>query len=141
SIDLNLWVRELTRIDRAASPIARFSWSDDGPSDGLLDDGAAAVFPAIYCRHCGRSGWGVELAPTGADLSADDESIRRNHASRETRSRCRALLHAPGEAESAEAGPPVSGLAWFDPQIRRITAMNTEDDGSAERLPVLTLTG
>ncbi|MGO2096761.1 MAG: DEAD/DEAH box helicase, partial [Candidatus Microbacterium stercoravium] len=141
SIDLNLWVRELTRIDRAASPIVRFSWSDDGPSDGLLDDGAAAMFPAIYCRHCGRSGWGVELAPTGADLSADDESIRRNHASRETRSRFRALLHAPGEAESAEAGTPVTGLAWLDPQIRRITTTNAEDDGSAGRLPVLTLTG
>ena len=141
SIDLNLWVRELTRIDRAASPVARFSWSDDGPGDGLLEDGATAVFPAIYCRHCGRSGWGVELAPTGTDLSADDESIRRNHASRETRSRFRALLHAPGEAESAEGGTPVSGLAWFDPQIRRITTTNVEDDGSSERLPVLTLTG
>lgn len=141
SIDLNLWVRELTRIDRAASPVVRFSWSDDGPNDGLLDDGTTATFPAIYCRHCGRSGWGVELAPTGADLSADDESIRRNHASRETRSRFRALLHAPGEAESAEGGTAVTGLAWFDPQIRRITTTNTEDDGSAGRLPVLTLTG
>ena len=141
SIDLNLWVRELTRIDRAASPVARFSWSDDGPGRRTAEDGATAVFPAIYCRHCGRSGWGVELAPTGTDLSADDESIRRNHASRETRSRFRALLHAPGEAESAEGGTPVSGLAWFDPQIRRITTTNVEDDGSSERLPVLTLTG
>lgn len=141
SIDLNLWVRELTRIDRAASPVARFSWSDDGPHDGPLEDASTAVFPAIYCRHCGRSGWGVELAPTGSDLSTDDESIRRNHASPETRSRFRALLHAPGEAESAEAGTRVTGLAWFDPQIRRIMTTNAEDDGSAGRLPVLTLTG
>lgn len=142
SIDLNLWVRELTRIDRAASPIVRFSWSDDGPSDALLDDGELAVFPAIYCRHCGRSGWGVELAPTGSDLSADDESIRRNHASRETRSRFRALLHAPGEADSLEAGTPVAGLAWFDPQLRRISSAIPEDeDRTAVHLPVLTLTG
>lgn len=142
SIDLNLWVRELTRIDRAASPIVRFSWSDDGASDALLDDGEFAVFPAIYCRHCGRSGWGVELAPTGNELSTDDESIRRNHASRETRSRFRALLHAPGEAESLEAGTPVTGLAWFDPGLRRISAAIPEDDdGTTVHLPVLTLTG
>ncbi|MFC7788099.1 DEAD/DEAH box helicase [Microbacterium sp. MAHUQ-60] len=140
SIDLNLWVRELTRIDRAASAIVRFSWSDDGPSDALLEDDDAPMFPAIYCRHCGRSGWGVELAPTGSDLSADDESIRRNHASRETRSRFRALLHAPGEAESAEAGTDVTGLAWFDPQLRRITTSRSDDDASApHHLPVLTL--
>lgn len=142
SIDLNLWVRELTRIDRAASPIVRFSWSDDGPSDGLFDDGDVPVFPAIYCRHCGRSGWGVELAPTGSDLSADDEGIRRNHASRETRSRFRALLHAPGEAESAESGTPVAGLAWFDPHIRRIaTSPSESEDDEGTRLPVLTLMG
>lgn len=139
SIDLNLWVRELTRIDRAASPIVRFSWSDDGPSEGLLEDGDVPVFPAIYCRHCGRSGWGVELAPTGTDLSADDENIRRNHASRETRSRFRALLHAPGEAE---AGTAVTGLAWFDPHIRRIaTGLPKDEDDTGTYLPVLTLMG
>ena len=29
-VDLHLWVRELTRIDRAASSAARYLWSDDG---------------------------------------------------------------------------------------------------------------
>ena len=29
-VDLHLWVRELTRIDRVASAAARYLWSDDG---------------------------------------------------------------------------------------------------------------
>ena len=30
SVDLHLWVRELTRLDRVASSTARYLWSDDG---------------------------------------------------------------------------------------------------------------
>ena len=72
SVDLHLWVRELTRIDRVASSTARYLWSDDGELASLPEFGAAepaqSAFPAIYCRHCGRSGWGVGLAAVGSTL-------------------------------------------------------------------------
>lgn len=59
SVDVHLWVRELTRIDRAAAATARFRWSDDGPVvAGDEAEEARPSFPAIFCRHCGRSGWG-----------------------------------------------------------------------------------
>ena len=97
-VDLHLWVRELTRIDRVAGAAPRYRWGDDGE---LTDPGDAAgeqrAFPAIYCRHCGRSGWGVGLAPVGSNLDTDDNVIRRNHAARE--GRFRALIYAPLEAE------------------------------------------
>ncbi|MGM7698485.1 DEAD/DEAH box helicase [Microbacterium sp. A84] len=142
SIDLHLWVRELTRVDRAASSAVRFSWNDDGPSDALVGEDDAPLFPAVYCRHCGRSGWGIELAPVGNELTSDDEGIRRNHASRENRSRFRALLHAPAEADTDAGGQEVSGLAWFDPQARRLSSTEPSGDESAEyMLPVLALTG
>lgn len=138
SIDLNLWIRELTRIDRAATANARFHWADDGPVLDA-DDGTAAWFPAIYCRHCGRSGWGVQLAPVGTELAATDDAIRRDHASRDTRSRFRALVHAPAESDAARDGTPVTGLAWFDHEHRAILTGRPADDDTA--LPVLTLTG
>ena len=140
SIDLHLWIRELTRIDRAATPVARFHWADDGPVAPGLDDRIETTwFPAIYCRHCGRSGWGVQLAPVGNELSATDDDIRRDHAARDTKSRFRALLHAPVEADAFLAGEPVPGLAWFDHERRALLTAPPPDGEESTALAVLAL--
>lgn len=140
SIDLHLWIRELTRIDRAASPVVRFHWFDDGPA--MTDvEADTSWFPAVFCRHCGRSGWGVQLAPVGNELAATDDDIRRDHASRDTRSRFRALLHAPSEADAALDGDNVPGLAWFDHEHRTLLTARPDDvDTHGTALPVLALT-
>jgi ATP-dependent helicase YprA (DUF1998 family) len=155
SVDLHLWVRELTRLDRMASSAARYRWSDDGELAGLPEFGAAdpepSAFPAIYCRHCGRSGWGVGLAPVGSTLDTDDTAIRRNHAVHE--GRFRALLYAPNEAEhasptgeSADSGSKtVEGLRWFSIRQRMLLSSPPADDDPDYRdgwvLPVLTQAG
>ncbi|MGH3164576.1 MAG: hypothetical protein ACRDN0_01620, partial [Trebonia sp.] len=155
SADLHLWVRELTRIDRVASSTARYLWSDDGELAGVPDLGTTELeqrsFPAIYCRHCGRSGWGVGLAPVGSTLDTDDTGIRRNKAARE--GRFRALLYAPNEAEhapppgapAAPDGVSVEGLRWFSIRQRvLLTSRPPEDDPDLRDgwvLPVLTQTG
>ena len=162
SVDLHLWVRELSRIDRVANSTARYLWSDDGELTGLDDTGIAGLstaeteqraFPAVYCRHCGRSGWGVGLAAVGSTLDSDDTQIRRNHAAKE--GRFRALLYAPNEAEHAleqgKAAPddrdaaPVEGLRWFSVRQRMLLSSAPADDDPDFRdgwmLPVLTQTG
>ena len=152
-VDLHLWVRELSRIDRVASSAVRYLWSDDGAltDAGPTDSGAAPhAFPALYCRHCGRSGWGVGLAPVGSNLDTEDTGIRRNHASRE--GRFRALIYAPAEADhAATAGlrpgsdSSVEGLRWFSVRQRVLLAeAPAEDDPDyldGLILPVLTQTG
>lgn len=141
SIDLHLWIRELTRIDRAATSTARFHWADDGPvAPGDDDSVETNWFPAVYCRHCGRSGWGVQLAPVGNELSATDDDIRRDHAARDTKSRFRALLHAPVEADASFGGDPVQGLAWFDHEHRALLTAAPSDTDESTALPVLALT-
>ncbi|ODU05910.1 MAG: heavy metal resistance protein CzcA [Pseudonocardia sp. SCN 72-86] len=145
SVEAHLWVRELTRIDRAASPTALFRWGDDGPPAAVLDaEDVRPSFPALYCRRCGRSGWGVGLAPVGGSLATDDESIRRDHANRE--GRFRPLMSAAAEAEAVFAGvAPPSGLAWFSVRNREVVATApTEDDPDLRDgwvLPVLTHAG
>jgi len=146
NVDLHLWVRELTRIDRAASVVPRFRWSDDGASaldEGLDDDGRRA-FPAVYCRHCGRSGWGVTLAPTGLGVEDDSLSVRRKHAAKE--GRFRALLFAPSEASASELqGTSVPGLAYWRLQDQELAmrAPAAEDEQARDGLvlPVLTQVG
>jgi ATP-dependent helicase YprA (DUF1998 family) len=155
SVDLHLWVRELTRLDRMASSTARYLWSDDGELASLAESGAAepeqSAFPAIYCRHCGRSGWGVGLAPVGSTLDTDDTAIRRNHAARE--GRFRALIYAPNEAghvpvtgePASPDGKTVEGLRWFSIRQRILLSSPPADDDPDYRdgwiLPVLTQVG
>ena len=152
SVDLHLWVRELTRLDRVASSTARYLWSDDGELASLPELGATepaqSTFPAIYCRHCGRSGWGIGLAAVGSTLDADDTAIRRNHAARE--GRFRALIYAPNEAEHTPApgepdGKTVEGLRWFSIGQRVLLPSPPADDDPDYRdgsvLPVLTQVG
>ena len=138
STETHLWIRELTRIDREATAVPQFAWSDDGARE-------QAAFPAVYCRRCGRSGWGVLLAATGTSLAAPDKdkNIRGNHARRE--GRFRALISAPREgALAVTRGEKTAGLAWFDPASRAFTGTPEPDDTAyldSRLLPVLMLTG
>lgn len=151
STDVHLWTRALTRLDRIAGPTASFRWSDDGDvdlfdNDDPFSDEGREAFPAIYCRNCGRSGWGVELAPTGRDLASTDTNIRRNHASKEN-NRFRPLIYAASEADFADRGEDteIPGLSWFY-ITERVLSAQTPNDGSEAMshgtvLPVLTHLG
>ncbi|WP_270887103.1 DEAD/DEAH box helicase [Pedococcus sp. 5OH_020] len=150
TVELNLWIRELTRIDRDASMTTAYRWTDDGERVGAVDgEVVAPVFPAIYCRHCGRSGWGVELESVGTNLRAEDLEIRRRHAMKE--GRFRPLIAAPAEADRSIALGPTSqpeeipGLAWLSTIDRSLltTMPDPEDEHLREGrvLPVLTHLG
>ncbi|OBB77110.1 DEAD/DEAH box helicase [Mycobacterium sp. 852014-52144_SCH5372336] len=142
SIDVHLWVRELTRLARAATGSPHFLWEDDGVQLGADDTGATTFLPALYCRHCNRSGWGVTLAPTGWDLDADDTTIRRRRLRNDDR--FRALIHAPVEADKydpadEEQKSAPSRLAWLMMPERRLEFTTPPEDKLAEgnALPVL----
>ena len=135
SVDLHLWVRELTRIDRAVSLIPSFHWSDDGE----VDADAASRLPATYCRHCGRSGWGIVLTPVGEDLDQPAAGIRGSHAAGSDR--FRPLIHAPVEGERVRAGELVEGFRWLSVDEARLSVTEPDDEASVREgrvLPVLT---
>ena len=97
TVDVHLWVRALSRIDREISLQPAFRWFDDG----AVDDTAAPVLPAQYCRNCGRSGWAamrspeseLKLAAADSDANIRREAVRGSSA-------VRTLILA--EAEAAE---------------------------------------
>ncbi|MBR7193518.1 DEAD/DEAH box helicase [Gordonia sp. SCSIO 19800] len=141
NVEVHLWIRELSRIDRAVANSTSYRWSDDG----VHEDGNVMHLPALYCRHCGRSGWGARLAPTGHTLDVTDESIRADHAA--GASRFRALISAPAEALLTATYPDehIEGLRWFRIDDREITG-TAPDPESTEQLegkvlPVLVLVG
>ncbi|MFZ2238040.1 MAG: DEAD/DEAH box helicase [Gordonia amarae] len=140
NVDVHLWIRELSRIDRAVATTTQYRWSDDGIH---IDDNTPHL-PAVYCRHCGRSGWGARLAPTGNTLDVTDEAIRGDHAS--GASRFRALISAPAEHLHLLNDPDkaVEGLRWLHIDDREIVDTPPDRDSTDELegkvLPVLTLT-
>ncbi|MBB2890652.1 DEAD/DEAH box helicase [Flexivirga oryzae] len=149
SVEVTQWIRELTRLDRVVSAQPAFRWSDDGPP---IDDAQTIALPAIFCRSCGRSGWGVSLAPTGRDLAASDNNIRAEHLWKT--GRFRALLHAPGEAalvaDKRSQGDPqpeqhAPNLRWLDVGKRALLlhapAEDDEDLLEGRILPVVMLDG
>lgn len=154
SIDLHLWARELTRIDRVALGSPEYLWSDDarhGDASTHGDDAGAPAFPAVFCRHCGRSGWAVMRAPIGGfDLTSDEASeIRLGRVT--NNQEFRVLIHAPAEAEQSDLldeplsqDPDEPRLMWFHTTERRVVAERPEEDAesAASRvLPVLVHSG
>jgi DEAD/DEAH box helicase domain-containing protein len=54
SIQVQLWIRELSGIVRDIAPTPAFRWRQPGPT--REDDGTLAL-PLWHCRECGGSGW------------------------------------------------------------------------------------
>ena len=153
-VETHLWVREVSRIDRAVDYGAdpdehRFRFSDDGP---VSSGSALNWLPACYCRTCGRSGWMATLEPgTDNNLETTPSKVRTTaHAHPE---RQRPLLDATMEQRDAIkrdrsiAGPTssdsVSAVHWFDPNNRLLEMRDPDDDDErAETMvPVLTYFG
>lgn len=154
SVEVTLWIRAVTRIDRALSTRPEFWWSDDitNTYTSIDTDGTdSSARPALYCRACGRSGWGITLAPTGQGEKADPSTVRRDR--KEHDPRFRALLHAPGEEAAYLAalakGLPhpetdYPGLRWYSVSGRELLTRRPEEGEETREgrvLPVLTLTG
>ncbi|MDO4900565.1 DEAD/DEAH box helicase [Actinomyces sp.] len=150
-VEVTMWIREVTRIDRALDTRPAFRWSDDAPAP-TEEDYRPDARPAVYCRSCGRSGWGIVLAPTGQGEKHDQSTVRRDHLLGDPR--FRALLHAPGEEADyrarLDAGDPSPearhpGLRWYSVDGRELLTRPPQEADLETRegrfLPVLTLTG
>ncbi|WP_159813747.1 DEAD/DEAH box helicase [Actinomyces sp. zg328] len=147
-VEITLWIREVTRVDRLLDTRPAFRWSDSADQSSQ----EVPARPALYCRSCGRSGWGISLAPTGQGEKVDQSEVRRDRLLGDTR--FRALLAAPGEEADyrrrVEAGEPDParhhpGLRWYSVADRELLTRIPEEGSLEARegryLPVLVLTG
>ncbi len=121
--ETQVWVREVNRVDRRVDAAPGFRWS----ASGARTDTDRRYLPAIYCRHCGRSGWGSARRSHGPTLD-DAPATVRGHGARGT-GRFRALIHAPGQARAGDG----QGLSWLDPETLELSAKWQDD----RWLPVL----
>ena len=128
-----LWIRPLSRLLRVVSPNPRFAWfGEPSPETETTQGGVAREsLPAVYCRHCGRSGWAVLSPEKDPDeLVPDPAKIYRAAVS--SKRRVRPLIAAtqakrspparpaqPGAAASSCSTPPATAsVRWTPTRIR-----------------------
>ncbi|MFD5244606.1 DEAD/DEAH box helicase [Amycolatopsis sp. NPDC058340] len=127
-VDAHLWVRSVSRLLRRITAEPGFHWfgeanqHDNGghtvidvvPGDDARTERVSrpsGYLPAVYCRHCGRSGW-MALSPESdpAELITEADRVYRAAFTDDKRRR-RALIHASfAEAERRAAGADVPVL-------------------------------
>ncbi|KAA0919253.1 DEAD/DEAH box helicase [Dietzia sp. ANT_WB102] len=157
SIEAHLWVRELSRLDRAVTTAPDYRWHDDGPDLGADDLGEAGslgvreYLPAIFCRHCGRAGWMTAYEHGTEQPTFTPATIRQQSLSEP--SGVRALIAADQEVRAAEANhTPLSqirgsrdsttSLMWLDATQAKLHAADGIDPADDTRIvPVLLHTG
>lgn len=104
TVDVQLWLREVSRLLRTLSSSPRFAWFEGAqPEDGERS------LPSIFCRHCGRSGWGVVATPGGSHAIAPNAVWSKSASDA---SSARAWIFAPGEADKGS-----DEVRWVDPEI------------------------
>nr|WP_305082881.1 DEAD/DEAH box helicase [Corynebacterium sp. CCUG 69979] len=150
-VETHLWVREVSRIERAVTPTEDgqvFRFGDDGQ---LGADDAAVWLPAIYCRECGRAGWMTALEPGTDAVVLDGGAIRK--ASVDKPELPRPLIDATNEYRRGVAdGAELSAfddedgkraLMWFHTSTRTLSTSEPSEEARAEgsSVPVLTYSG
>jgi ATP-dependent helicase YprA (DUF1998 family) len=70
NVEVQLWLREVTRMLRAVDTVPRFAWWHDGAAED-----EARFLPAAYCRVCGRSGWAALATELGEVLDGEPRKV------------------------------------------------------------------
>ncbi len=143
SVEVQLWVREVSRLLRTVDTAPGFRWLDsaaidaDAPdqiaSTDELDPDAAfpvdelvtAELPAVYCRRCGMAGWMAVQSELGDTLLANPNTIYAAAIMRQPT--VRALIRASADDPNAR---------WYDRSAHRL-----EGEAGPERVPVLVTAG
>ncbi|MEO3748400.1 DEAD/DEAH box helicase [Plantactinospora sp. B5E13] len=95
NIETHLWARSVSRLLRGVGPEVTFGWYGEPEraadpfapeADRVVADVNHPLLPAVYCRHCGRSGWAA-LSPEKdpQELETDPDRIYRASVGRDKR--------------------------------------------------------
>ena len=129
SVEVQLWVREVSRLLRRVAPEPSFRWLDSAGPERAAEgaEQPAPELPAVYCRHCGRSGWLALAAELDGSLVFRPEQAYRSAIT--SPGRTRALI-------PAAAGEP--GARYLDPRTREL--LSAPQPGR-QTIPVLVTPG
>ena len=150
SVDLHLWVRELTRVDRAASSRPEYLWSDDGdasvaPAEATAEQSGRRCPPSTAGTADGPAGPSPSLRPGWTSTPTTPRSGAAGCPRRPVPPvAARPGRRRPGAHRLAGRAGPRRGTAVARVQERRLLTQVASDDPRLRAgavLPVLTHLG
>src|SRR5262249_10199849 len=105
SCQVQLWVREMSRLVRAVAPSPTFFWRDETPL-GCPPKG----LPAVYCRECGHTGWGGLMRPRDHAVTDDHRVLSPEYFERGRTVRYSFPGHDPGSQAQQYLDPETLAL-------------------------------
>ena len=130
-IETHLWIRPLSRLLRVISPNPRFAWFGEVSPETETTQGGVPreSLPAVYCRHCGRSGWAA-LSPEKDPHQLVPDPAKIYRASVSSKRLVRPLIAATGEEVTACAAgqPGAVTVLMLDPASDRIRPLDPAKD-------------
>lgn len=130
-VETHLWIRPLSRIVRLVSDNPAFGWYGEAPpeAESTLGGMPRESLAAVYCRHCGRSGW-TAISPERdpQDLVAKPEKIYR--AAVTDKRLVRAFIAATKQEAlaCAAAQPGAPSVLVLEADGRRVRPLNPSRD-------------
>ena len=116
SIEVQLWIREVSRVLRSVERDASFRWRDSAAPDD--DDGETQSpfeLPATFCRNCGHSGWMAVQSEMGDTYLTTVNSIYEA-----------SLKNSPTQRVMLRCSENDPQAQWYDPAQRRIVSDSNE---------------
>ena len=130
-IETHLWIRPLSRLLRVISPNPRFAWFGEASPETETTQGGVAreSLPAVYCRHCGRSGWAA-LSPEKDPQQLVPDPAKIYRAAVSSKRLVRPLIAATDEEVTACATgqPGAVTVLMLDPAGDRIRPLDPAKD-------------
>jgi replicative superfamily II helicase len=137
-IETHLWVRPLSRIVRLVHPRPEFGWHGEPlpEAESTLGGTPREALPAVYCRHCGRSGWAA-ISPERdpAELVSDPNKIYRAAVS--DKRLVRPFIAATEREVAARAAgqPGAAEVLVLEPDGRRVRPLDPGRDTAPDARP------
>ena len=115
SIEVQLWIREVSRVLRSVTTEPQFRWRDSACYEDDYTGYAADELPAAFCRNCGHSGWMTVRSEMGDSMLTNVSTIYEASLKRSPTQRV--LLRANEDDATAQ---------WYEPGERRIVETQTD---------------
>lgn len=133
AVEVQLWVREVSRLLRNVATVPAFRWLDSGsgePFEGQSDEEHSEL-PAAYCRLCGRAGWIAAVSELDGSLVM--RPIDAYRLSVRSPARVRALIRASALETDARHLDPWTGDLLPEPTDASVPVLVTPSETEAAR--------
>lgn len=135
AVEVQLWVREVSRLLRSLSQQTDFRWLDSAVLEGTDEEEGSGEFvyelPAVYCRNCGRAGWMAVASELDGSLLYRPPDIYKEALKRS--GRVRTLIRASIEEPDARYLDVSDRQFVSEPNERTIAVLATGTEAEAER--------